>query len=88
MMQLFFSEKDFVYIVPMESREEIHLTLKMFANEIGVTLYLILDSSGEQNSDKVTKMCHKMGTTLKILKTFIQYANLSERCVGLTKTSI
>ena len=88
MMQLFFSEKDFVYIVPMESREEIHLTLKMFANEIGVTLYLILDSSGEQNSDKVTKMCHKMGTTLNKPKESTQNANLDERYVGITSTLI
>ena len=68
MMQLFVSDKGFVYIVPMKSRGEFHLALKMFAKEIGVPLSLILDPSGEQTSAKVTKMCHKMGTTLKILE--------------------
>ena len=43
MMQLFVSDKSFVYVVPMKSRGDLHLALKMFAKEIGVTLSLILD---------------------------------------------
>ena len=88
MMQLFVSDKGFVYIVTMKSRGEFHLALKMFAKEIGVPISLILDPSGEQNSAKVTKMCHEMGTTLKILEESTQHANLAERYFGLTKTLI
>ena len=88
MMHIFVSDKVFVYIMPMKSRGEFHLALKMFAKNIGVPLSLILDPSGEQTSFKVTKMCHKMITTLKILKKSTQHANLAERYVGLTKTSI
>ena len=67
MMQLFVSDKGFVYIVSMKSKGELHLSLKIFAKEIGVPLSLILNPSGEQTSAKVTKMCHDMGTTLNIL---------------------
>ena len=88
MMQLFVSDKFFFYIVPIKSREEFHLALKMFDKEIGVPLSLILDPSGEQTSAKVTKKFHEMGTTLKILEESTQHANLAERYVGLTKTSI
>ena len=88
MMQLFVSEKGFVFIVPMKSRGEFHLDLKMFAKEIGVPLSLILDPSGDQTSTKVNKMCHDMGTTLKILEESTQHANLTERYVVLTKTLI
>ena len=77
MMQLFVYDKGFVYIVPMKSRGELHLALKMFAKEVGVPLSLILDSSGEQTSAKVTKICHEMGTNLKILKESTQHANLA-----------
>ena len=84
MMQLFVSDKGFVYIVPMKSRGEFHLALKMFAKEIGVPLSLILDPSGEQNSAKVTKMCHEIGTTMNILEESTHHANLAERYVGLT----
>ena len=72
----------------MKSRGEFHLALKMFAKDICVPLFLILDPSGEQASSKVTKMCHEMGTTLKILEESTQHANLAERYVGLTNTSI
>ena len=68
MMQIFVSDKGFSYIVPMKSRVEFHLDLKIWVKEIGVPLSLILDPSGEQTYAKVTKMCHKMGTTLKILE--------------------
>ena len=72
----------------MKYRGESHLDLKMFAKEIGVPLSLILEPSGDQTSSKVTKMCHEMGTTLDILKEYTQHANIDERYVGLTKTSI
>ena len=88
MMQLFVSDKGFFYIVPMKYRGELHLALNMFAKEIGVPLSLTLDPSGEQASAKVTKMCHEMGTTLKILKGSTQHVKLAERYVGLIKTSI
>ena len=68
MMQLFVSDKGFVYIVPMKFMGELHLALKMFSKEIGFPLSLIFDPPGGQTSSKVTKMCHKMGTTLKIVK--------------------
>ena len=88
MMQIFVSDKGLVYIMPIKSRGEFHLALKMFAKEIAVALSLILDPSCEQTSAKVTKMCYDMGTTLQILEESTQHSNLAERYVGLTKTSI
>ena len=64
------------------------MALKMVAKDISVTLSLILDPSGEQPSAKVTKMCHEIFTTLKILEESTQNANLAEIYVDLTKTSI
>ena len=57
-MQIFFSDKGFVYIVSMKSRGEFHLAFKMFAKEFGVPISLILDPSGDKTDAKVTKMCH------------------------------
>ena len=82
MMQLFVSNKVFVYNVSMKYRGEFHSALKMFAKEIGVPLYLIIDPSWEQTSAKVIKMCHDMGITLKILEESTHHANLSERYVA------
>ena len=84
MVQLFVSDKVFVYIVPMKSRGEFHLSLMIFAKDIGVPISLILYPSGE----KTSAMCRKMDTTLKILEEYTQHTNLAERYVGLTKTLI
>ena len=61
MMHLFVSEKGFVYIVPIKSRGEFHLSLKMFSQEIDVPLSLVLEPSGEQTSDKVKKNVPRYG---------------------------
>ena len=87
-MQLFVSDKGFVYVVPMKSKGEFPKALKMFAKEIGVPLALILDPSGEQSSNKVKQFCHEIGTTLRHLEESTQWANLAELYIGLTKESI
>ena len=51
--QLFVSDKDFVYTVLMKKRRKLPLTLKEFAQEIGVPTKLILDSIGEHKSNNV-----------------------------------
>ena len=66
-MQLFVSDKGFVYVVPMKSKGESPTALKMFAKEIGVPLALILDPAGEQSSNKVKQFCHETGTTLRAI---------------------
>ena len=67
-MQLFVSDKWFVYVVHMKSNGEFPNALKMFAKEIGVPLVLLLDPSGEQSSKKVKQFCHEIGTTLRHLE--------------------
>jgi hypothetical protein len=87
-MQLFVSDKGFVYVVPMKSKGEFPNALKMFAKEIGVPLALILDPAGEQSSNKVKQFCHEIGTTLQQLEEHTQWANLAELYIGLTKESV
>ena len=67
-MQLFVSDKGFVFVVPMKSKEEFPLELKCFAKEIGVPTTLILDPSREQTSRKVRKFCNNIGTTLQMIE--------------------
>ena len=45
-MQLFVSDKGFVFVVPMKSRLEFPDALKLFAKEIGVPTQLIIDPLG------------------------------------------
>jgi hypothetical protein len=87
-MQLFVSDKGFVYVVPMKSKSEFPFALKQFAKEIGVPLALISDPSGEQTSKEVKKIAREMDLTLKLLEESTQWANLAELYIGLMKESI
>ena len=87
-MQLFVSDKGFVYVVPMKSKSEFPFALKQFAKEIGVPIALISDPSGEQTSSKVKKLAKDMDLTLKILEESTQWANLAELYIGLMKEAI
>jgi hypothetical protein len=87
-MQIFVSDKGFVYVVPMTSKSEFLEALKMFAKEIGVPVALIVDPAGEQTSTNVKKFCHQIGTTLRVLEENTQWANRAELYVGLMKESV
>lgn len=87
-MQIFVSDKGFVYVVPMKSKSEFADALRMFAKEIGVPEALIVDPSGEQTSRKVKSFCHQAGVTLRILEEGTQWANRAELYVGLMKEAV
>ena len=46
-MQLFVSDKGFVFVVPMKSKAEFPDALKLFAKEIDLPTQLIMDPSGD-----------------------------------------
>ena len=87
-MQIFVSDKGFVYVVPMKSKSEFPDALKMFAKELGVPDALVVDPSGEQTSASVRKFCHQIGTTLRILEEGTQWANRAELYIGLFKEAV
>ena len=67
-MQLFVSDKGFVFVVPMKARSEFSDALKLFAKEIGVPTQLIMDPSGEQSSNKTKKTAHDIGLDMRWLE--------------------
>ena len=67
-MQLFVSDKGFLFVVPMKSVSEFPSALKMFPKEVGVPDYLITDSQKVHKSNEVKQFCHKIGTALRLLE--------------------
>ena len=67
-MQIFVSDKGYVYVVPMNSPKEFPKALKMFAKEVGVPEAVIADSHRCNKSKEVKQFCHKIGTTMGILE--------------------
>ena len=60
-MQLFVSDKGFVFVVPIKWRSAFSDVLNLFAKEIGVPTQLIMYPLGEQSSNRSKKVAHDMG---------------------------
>ena len=87
-MQLFVSDKGFLFVIGMNARSEFPKALAMFGKEIGAPISLIVDPSGGQTSKEVNRFCHQIGTTIWILEEGTQHANIAELYINLLKESI
>ena len=85
--QVFFSDKDYMTVIPMKKESEYPLALKQFAKEVGVPNVLVCDGSKTQNQRDVKTFLTQIGTTLKTLEAETQWANRSELGIGLIKES-
>jgi hypothetical protein len=87
-MQLFVTDKSFVYVVPMKSKADVPAALKLFAKEIGAPAAIICDAAGEQTSQKVKTFLQQIGTSLQVLEKGTQWANRAELYIGLLKSAV
>lgn len=87
-MQLFVSDKGFLFVVPMKSKADAPAALKMFAKEVGAPKAIIADSSGEQMGPKVKNFLQQIGSSLRLLERGTQWANRAELYIGLLKESV
>ena len=87
MVQLFVSDKGFVYVALMKSLTEYPAALRQFAKEVGAPDILVADGHKSLKSHEVKGFCNKIGTTLKTLETNTQWADRAEMWVGLIKES-
>ena len=87
-MQLFVSDKSFVYVVPMKSKSEVPAALKLFSKEIGAPDAIIADAAGEQTSRQVKTFLQQVGTTLRVLEKGTQWSNRAELYIGFIKEAV
>ena len=86
--QVFVTDKNFVYVVPMKSKQNIPQALKQFAKAVGAPEAIICDFSGEQNSEEVRKFLSDIGTTLRALEEGTPWSNKAELYIGLLKEGV
>ena len=77
-IQLFVSDKGFVFEVPMKARSEFPDALKLFAKVIGVPMQLIMNPLGEQSANKSKEIAHDIGLDMRWLEENTQWENLAE----------
>ena len=87
-MQLFVSDKGYVFVVPMKRANEFPKALRMFAKEVVVPLYLIADPHPIHKSKEVRQFCHQIVTNLRLPEESTQWAKRSELYIGLFKETI
>ena len=84
-MQLFVTDKGFVYVVPMKKESEVLPAIKQFAKAIGAPDAIICDASRAQTSQKVRQFLNDIGTTLRVLEENTPWANKAELYIGIIK---
>ena len=67
-MQLFVTNKGFVYVIPMKSKAEVPQAVKAFAKEIGAPDAIICDGAGEQTSHALEAFLSEIDTSLRVLE--------------------
>ena len=77
--------KGFVMIYPMNSQSEFNDTLHFVFREIGVIFSLVMDDHMAQKKNKTKKVCHQVGTTLRILEEGTPWAKFTELYISLFK---
>ena len=67
-MQLFVSDTEFMYVVPMKSKTELVQEVKQFAKENGVPTALIFDPERTQSFINLKKTASEMNCILKYIE--------------------
>ena len=87
-VQLFVTDKGFIYVVLMKKKSEVFQAIKQFAKEIGAPDAIICDAAPEQTSKNVKDFCNSIGTTLRRLEEGTPWANKAELYIGLIKEAV
>eukprot|EP00957_Ditylum_brightwellii_P009392 710044-Ditylum_brightwellii.AAC.1 len=81
-------DKGVVYVVPLKSKGEVLLAVKLFAKEVGASDAFICDAAREQTSQPMRAFCAEIGTTLRVLEEGTQWANKAVLYIGLIKEAV
>jgi hypothetical protein len=85
---LFVSDKGFVAIYLMQNQRDYFLALRQFAKDLGVPEVLACNPHPTQMQRKVKEFCTQIGTTLRVLEAWTQWANCTKLYVGLMKKAM
>ena len=88
MMQLFVTDKGYIFPVPMRSKSEVPHAVKLFAKEVGAPDAIICDAAPEQIHGETKKFCQQIGTTIRALEEGTPWSNRAELYIGLLKSGI
>eukprot|EP00957_Ditylum_brightwellii_P034733 2632588-Ditylum_brightwellii.AAC.1 len=80
-------DKGFDFVVPLKSKGEVSMTVKLFTKEVGAPDAFICDAAGERTSHSMRACCAEIRTVLRVLEEGTPWANKAELYIGLIKES-
>ena len=86
--QLFITDKDFIYVVPLKWLSKVLQAVKQFTKEIGAPDAIVCDMAGEQLTPEVKHFCNTIGTMLRDLEEGTPWLNKAELYIKLMKESV
>ena len=87
-MQIFVTDKGFVWVCPLRKESDIHLAVKLFFKTIGVPDAIICDNAKAQVQGETEKLCRLAGTVIRQIEPHTQWSNRAELYVGLFKNGV
>ena len=87
-MQLFVTDKGFLYVIPMPSKSNVPKAIKAFVKSVGAPEAIICDAARGHTSKAIKSFCNNVGTSLLILEENTLWANRAELYIGLNKESV
>ena len=86
-MQLFVTDKGYVFVVAMAKRSDAHKAVKLFLKRVGAPEAIVCDGAREFLG-KTKKVCNEAGTTIRQLERGTPWSNRAELYIGLLKKAI
>ena len=65
-------------MVLMRSKRKVLQAFKQFSKDIGAPDAIISGAAVDQNSQELRRLCHEIGTTLRVLEYITTWANMGE----------
>ena len=87
-MQLFVTDKGFVFVCPLQRKGDVPQALKLFFRKVGVPDAIICDQGGEQVGGESRKLLRQCGTVVRRLEPNTPWSNRAERYIGMFKQAI
>ena len=87
-MQLFVTDKGYVWVCPMKTESDIHKVVKLFFKAVGVPDAFICDNAKAQTQGETEKICQLAGTIIRQIEPHTQWSNRAELYIGLFKNGV
>lgn len=87
-LQLFVTDRGFVFVCPLRTRSDMHHALRLFFKKVGVPDAIICDQGKEQIEGRSQQLMRDSGTMIRRIEPNTPWANRAERYIGMFKQGI